>query len=732
VEVVSYLEVLFDGGEGGAGQLDISPDGAQVYVAGGKSLITYRRELISGLLSVIGVQRSGLGGASGFDCVANTVAAGPDGFQVYLGAQAGFCSSVSLAAFTRQPANGSLTFVDVKLDFSQGVGRFAESIAVSPDSSHVYVAGFFDNAVSVFQRNVLTGGLEFLEASVDGAGGVDGLAGVRGISVSPNGAQVYGVAQNDRAVATFRRDPGNGRLSFTESQVGGVGGIDGLDFPNAIAVTPDAENVYVSGGQDAIVGFERDLATGVLTYQQTYRNGTAGITGMTGPISIEVSPEGSNVYVGGSSESTIVVFDRNAQGELQYLETERNGVGGVVDLAFPRSLAASPDGKHFYATGNSSAVVVFARDADTGLLSFAESERQILSGIDGLNGAGAVTASPNGEYVYVTGVDDQALGVFRRDSVTGRLAFLQGIRDGVDGADGLGGPRGVVVSPDGQHVYVAGSADDAVAILRREAGVGVLTFQGMIRDGIDGVDGLNGARGLAASDDGKHIYVAGPFDNAVAVLARNLQTGELGFVEAERDGVAGVDGLDLARAVALCPGGAHLYAVGEVDDAVAVFARDSISGAITFLELKRDGVGGVDGLDGASAVTCSSDGAHVYVTARFDDAVAVFQRNQQSGLLTFVEAERDEVGGATGLNEASAVAVSPGGAHVLVAGTVDDAVAVFARNPVSGALTPVEVRINSPQFVYDGPSAIAFSPDSRQVYVAGQDSDSLAMFSFNR
>ena len=42
------------------------------------------------------------------------------------------------------------------------------------------------------------------------------------------------------------------------------------------------------------------------------------------------------------------------------------------------------------------------------------------------------------------------------------------------------------------------------------------------------------------------------------------------------------------------------------------------------MEVHKDGVGGVDGLDGANSVTMSPDGKHVYTTAQFDDAVAVF------------------------------------------------------------------------------------------------------------
>ena len=73
-------------------------------------------------------------------------------------------------------------------------------------------------------------------------------------------------------------------------------------------------------------------------------------------------------------------------------------------------------------------------------------------------------------------------------------------------------------------------------------------------------------------------------------------------------------------------------------DAVAVFSRDAASGELTFVQVLKDGVGGVDGLDWASSVTLSPDGHHVYVAGSLDNAVVVFSRNVVSGKLTFVEA----------------------------------------------------------------------------------------------
>lgn len=47
------------------------------------------------------------------------------------------------------------------------------------------------------------------------------------------------------------------------------------------------------------------------------------------------------------------------------------------------------------------------------------------------------------------------------------MTFAEAEMDGVGGVDGLYYAYGVAVTPDGQHVYVAGSEDNAVAVFGR-------------------------------------------------------------------------------------------------------------------------------------------------------------------------------------------------------------------------------------------------------------------------
>jgi cysteine-rich repeat protein len=350
---------------------------------------------------------------------------------------------------------------------------------------------------------------------------------------------------------------------------------------------------------------------------------------------LALSGDGASLYVVGDHDDAVATYARNpATGALTLVETEHDGTAGVDGLDGARAVAVSPDDQHVYvASVVDDAVAVFARDAGTGALGFIESERNGVGGVEGLDGAFAVTVSPDGTSVYVASIDAGAIASFHRDTGTGELEFVEAELDGTAGVDGLAGALAVAVSPDNASVYVASLIDDAVVVFDRDVGTGALDFVERERDGVAGVDGLDNGESVAVSPDGAHVYVASSGDHAVAAFARDPGTGALSFIEAERDGVAGIDGLLGIHALALSADGASLYAAGSGDNTIALFTRDAGTGTLSFVEALRDGFGGVDGLYGAEFVAPSPDGGHVYVASTADDAVAIFGQRCGNGVL---------------------------------------------------------------------------------------------------
>lgn len=374
---------------------------------------------------------------------------------------------------------------------------------------------------------------------------------------------------------------------------------------------------------------------------------------------------------------------------------------------------------------------VFVTPSSAALLSFVEQQKDGVGGVDGLNSTFSVVVSPDGKHVYAAGSADGAVAVFRRDAATGALTFVEVQKDGIGGVDGLAGSYAVTLSPDGANVYAAGNADSAIAVFRRDATSGALTFVEAQKDGVGGVDGLGGAISVAVSPDGKHVYAAGISDQGVAVFSRNPTTGALAFVEVLKDGVGGADGIQQPTSIRVSPDNLHVYVTGiSLNDGLAVFSRNTTSGALSFVQLLKDGVGGVDGLAGARSLAFSPNGAQAYVASDFDSAVAVFNRNAATGALTFVEAHKDSFSGVDGLFGAFSVAVSQNGAYVYAAGSSDNGLAAFSRDTATGRLSFVEAQKDGVGGV-DGLAliqSVAVSPDGQNVYTGSQLDDAVAVF----
>src|SRR6185503_6729158 len=121
----------------------------------------------------------------------------------------------------------------------------------------------------------------------------------------------YAVGADDNAIAVFSRDATTGALTFVEVQRQGVGGVDGLDLPTSVTVSPDGGLVYATGAQGSIGGivvFTRNVTTGALTFAEVQRNGVGGVWGLASPVDVTASPDGLHVYVSASTSAAVAVF----------------------------------------------------------------------------------------------------------------------------------------------------------------------------------------------------------------------------------------------------------------------------------------------------------------------------------------------------------------------------------------------------------------------------------------
>ncbi|HFC00966.1 MAG TPA: hypothetical protein ENJ53_09205, partial [Phaeodactylibacter sp.] len=483
----------------------------------------------------------------------------------------------------------------------------ASSVAVSPDGNYIYVASSASNAINVFSKSSSspTGELTFVELVKTGLNGVQGLTAIQSVTVSPDGNNVYAVGTYDDAVVAFTRSHVDGTLTYIGMLKDGLGGVDGLDAPFEVKVSPDGNHVYVSATDDmAISVFVRDASTGALTFSSKITDPT-----LNNVLGFDISPDGKNIYVAGHTEDKAVVLARDiSTGELTFVEAIEDNVDFVDGLDGAFSVFVSPDGKNVYVTGvYDNAVAIFQRDEIIGTLTFMMIQEDGQNGVDFLGFPFHVSGSADGNYIYAVGASDNAINVFSRDPNNGILTYVEAQVDGNAGVSGMNFPVNIAVSPDGDFVYSAANGSGAAVVFNKQNS-GNLTFVESQMSGTDGVTGLGRPYAITVSPDGKNIYSAGYDDNSLAYFSRSSTTGDLTFVNMVADGVDGVDGLYRASSVVVSPDGKNVYAAGNNDDAIAVFARDEATGDLTFVEKIKDNIAGVDGLNGVRWVTLSPDG----------------------------------------------------------------------------------------------------------------------------
>jgi DNA-binding beta-propeller fold protein YncE len=415
--------------------------------------------------------------------------------------------------------------------------------------------------------------------------------------------------------------------------------------------------------------------------------------------------------------------------------------------SFPiRTLGLSPDGATAYLASSFAAggsplggVMIFDRDPASGALRHRLGQAGCIGEVTAPPGeapacavgrslllASALVVSQDGRHVYVAGSGGNGgLAVLDRDLSSGALAQRAGrggcvLNTGTRGtcADGkaLDFPISIVLSPDGTSLYVASLLSSSLTVFDRDTATGAIRQKSgragcMTESGSRGRctrgRALLGAHSVAASPDGRNVYVASIDRGAVAVFDRDRATGRL-TQKRGRHGCISKDAthrrciqakaLRNANGVTVSPDGKNVYVTAFLSDSLAIFDRRS-GGALV---QKRGRAGcvsetGHDGacangtaLRGATSVAVAPDGRTVYASAFSSDAVTVFDRRSRSGALTqkdgragclSVSGTRGACSRTTSLEDPRYFAFSPDGTSLYVTGR--RGISVFRRKRIT-------------------------------------------------
>jgi DNA-binding beta-propeller fold protein YncE len=263
----------------------------------------------------------------------------------------------------------------------------------------------------------------------------------------------------------------------------------------------------------------------------------------------------------------------------------------------------------------------------------------------------------------------------------------------------------IALSPDSKQLYAVSGVDSALTLFDRDPATGALTQRAQCfrSDGLQGCDtgiGMQGARAVAASPDGKSVYV-GSLSGNLSVLDRAAD----GSLKQKPlpDACFGVGvcqpvaNLGAPRAIAVSPDGTTVYVASP--NSITVFDRDSDgslhqkpgnNGCITQAVIA--GCAQVPWLSNVRDIVASPDSHNVYVGSVGFGAILTFDRAPtgtlsanggmaSSAMPGFVAGDR--------ISNPYGLAVSPDGRNVYSASwsTLDSGIAVLDRDPATGALT---------------------------------------------
>ncbi len=350
-------------------------------------------------------------------------------------------------------------------------------------------------------------------------------------------------------------------------------------------------------------------------------------------------------------------------------------------LVGPSALTISPDGRNVYSTDQSwDSIATLTRNPADGTLRPFQGSAGCLSSTSShypectearvLDGASDLAISPDGKNVYVAAPDSNAVAVLDRDPEDGHLTQSSG-DDGCVAPGSVGGceegraiddPTSVVVSPDGDNVYVGSEGlGGGIAVFDRDPETGDLSQDpgdaGCVNEtGTNCEDGLTemvGLQRLEISPDGNALYALSPVRDAVTLYSRDAGTGALEpqpapngcVVSAAADGCTVAIGLGEPRALAFSSigDGENAYLASERRDAILIFDRNGATGALTqkpgtagcvsntgYSDPMQAGTLGqcVNGvaMDAIDAVAVPPDGSALYATTGESDGVVVFER----------------------------------------------------------------------------------------------------------
>lgn len=354
-----------------------------------------------------------------------------------------------------------------------------------------------------------------------------------------------------------------------------IKGVDGLDNPRQVLVSPDGLYVWVTSADDnSLLILElKELLTPIQIFKNNESAALEAELKLEGATGLALLGGGTSAVVASFYDSALSTFKKNDDAKFKRSEIITDNLSYERVFKSDQSLnevdnlgilgawgiSVAPDEKQlFVASYKSDAISVFNINANSRLSFNSKVNSKDLSHNELGRPVSLVYSQMNKELV-VAGFEGNVLNVFSQNE-HGKLTLKQTINDGEDAQNLLVNPQYLALSSNGRFIYVACSGSNAILVFER-ANEEYVLIQSITQAETNG-SGLTGVASIAISSDGLHLYAAGEFDTGV--LQFNIRkNGKLDFkkkIQTEANEIEGV------TSIALSEDGNHmLISLGKKD-----------------------------------------------------------------------------------------------------------------------------------------------------------------------
>ncbi|NDJ52034.1 MAG: lactonase family protein [Chloroflexi bacterium] len=331
------------------------------------------------------------------------------------------------------------------------------------------------------------------------------------------------------------------------------------------------------------------------------------------------------------------------------LQALRNGEDGVRAFDQPSDIAITPDGSRLFAITGENSIVVFNAASD-GLWTYRGFSKAEFV-LDNLTRLEDVVVSPDGQTIYVIGSGGGfdlplPIFVFRIDEANDFVELVEVFQE----PDVFVGLSEAVISPDGAHLYVSAkfgdTATDGIAIFDIDPEDGTLSFNGSF------IGFPQGAHRLAMTPDGHFVIAEStsltllnppeiPFFELL-LLRRTPETGRLNEVDTRS--IAG----EIADFV-VGPNSQTVHISHQINAVEGGIAQYITTYQILTDPANFQSMGTINVADTSLALNqlvLSADGTQLTAAG---DAFAFFNRDATSGQLQFNPTLSDQINGLSDL-----------------------------------------------------------------------------------